>query len=121
MILTREQAIELHRDMWNWIADEVEKIKKVVDIWKYKENYCKANGYIRVKHFCFLCEYTRGECSLCPLDWESEAFAYMCEKKDDYDKNHGGLWLRCLDAETWEEQATFARKIANLTERKSVL
>ena len=49
MILTREQAIELHRDMWNWMADEIEKIKKVVDIWKYKENYCKANGYIRVK------------------------------------------------------------------------
>ena len=30
MRLTREQAIAEHRKMWNWIADETEKLKRRV-------------------------------------------------------------------------------------------
>lgn len=30
-----KKAIENHRKMWNWIADETEKQKRAVDKWEY--------------------------------------------------------------------------------------
>lgn len=32
MKLTKQQVIEGHRKMWNWIADEIEKEKEVLNI-----------------------------------------------------------------------------------------
>lgn len=119
--LTKKQAIELHRDMWNCIADEIERSKKVLDIFGLKRRYCKTAGFGRVMFNCFLCEYAghvaesyANMCSYCPLEWESKFNEFMCE----HNINAGdGLWLKCCDAETWQEQAALARQIANLPER----
>lgn len=111
--LTREQAIAEHRKMWNWIADEIEKKNKVLGIWNLKDRYCEIKGFELVLYNCFLCEYTKANCVNCPIDWKNDSAMYMCER-------NGGLWVKCRDAETWQEQAALARQIANLPERTDV-
>lgn len=126
MKLTKEQAIEKHREMWNWITDKIIEEKNVQNIYGLKQTYCEnkfPNQYIL--NYCFLCEYSkeygRENCSLCPLDWESKCNNFMCE--DKYNISDGlGLWWHCqihFDKwlNNWEEQAALARQIANLPER----
>lgn len=65
MELTREQAIEEHRKMWNWLAEHPEKDKG---------GYLELNDFEHVNSECFLCYYSRqneGECcgEECIIDW----------------------------------------------------
>lgn len=118
MQLTREQAIFYHRDMWNWIADEIEKAKSVLSVIKLKEEYCKRNMF-NVLYSCFLCDYTNHECYKCPLKWNSIPMYNMCEHLLSYG-DMKGIYCQCKYALTWQKQAALARKIANLTERTDV-
>ena len=43
MELTREEAIRYHREMWNWIADEIEVRECVQDIHKLKRKFAKEH------------------------------------------------------------------------------
>lgn len=110
MKLTKQQAIEGHRKMWNWIADEIERGKYVCIIRELKFFYCIANNLI-LRQNCFCCEYNSGyyDCSRCPLDWIETL--HCCDNEDS-------LYNRVKDADTWQEQADLARQIANLPERK---
>lgn len=69
MKLTRKQAIMWHRNMWNDMADEIEKCKAIIDVPSFKSKYCISHGFEKVLYDCFLCEYTKGNCTLCPLEW----------------------------------------------------
>lgn len=127
MQLTREQAIAEHRKMWNWIAGFIENSKTISDIDGLKEIYCKrVEKECEILHNCFLCEYTSFvsfgvkycSCDECPIKWESESNKFMCERKRNVTGD--GLWIKCRDAETWQEQDALARQIANLPERTDV-
>lgn len=78
--MTREEAIEAHRKMWNWIADESEKTGKIknkldyhveMGLLKNKEYYYPING-------CYICEYALEicddgyMCDFCPIGWGSK-------------------------------------------------
>lgn len=112
MKLTKQQAIEGRRKMWNWIADEIKKEKCICNIVILKIRYCKQNS-LDLFCNCFCCEYTASkhsdDCSLCPLDW-------LITKTCYHDKN--SLFNRVVSCTTWQEQADLARQIANLPERK---
>ena len=46
--LSRSEAVSLHRKMWNWIADELEKmaldgICTYEDVFDMKQRFCKEN------------------------------------------------------------------------------
>lgn len=84
MELTREQAIEEHRKMWQWIAEQYEKMEHTnyigysdcMNPFDLKEKYILENGhddFSSVYLDCFLCEYTSElddvGCENCPLDW----------------------------------------------------
>ena len=82
-ILTKEQAIQGHRDMWNWIAEQYENGRCCYLI-TLKEEYCDKNN-LNLRHCCFLCEYdsqifekdflddkTTEICDNCPLLWGTE-------------------------------------------------
>lgn len=109
MILTREQAILEHRIMWNEMAAQIEKTRKRVHILSWKKEYMKSKKY-HCQNNCFLCEYSNAlnpnTCNYCPLDINNNLLCL------------DGLYDACVHAITWEEQAKFARKIANLPERK---
>lgn len=108
MNLTREQAIAEHRKMWNWIADEIDKIKAPCDIHDLKCEYLKNSEFKYVLRGCFLCAYSdmKGGCIACPL---------MPDVNNPWCL--GGLFRNCVYSEDWQEQAALARQIANLPER----
>lgn len=122
MKLTKEQAITEHRKMWNYIADVIEEYAHCFNVYYLKQVYCfnyqEKYQVDTILDYCFLCEYTEGDCDKCPLEWVSKISKYMCEDFEQFDNR--GLWRRCCYAEKWQEQAALARQIANLPERKDV-
>lgn len=115
MNLTREQAIAEHRKMWNWIAEQIEDKQSVIDIEICKGEYCAEHGFT-INCNCFLCEYTEENniaCSECILKWGDNA-------EDECGMTHDekpGIYRKAIYSEYWQEQASLARKIANLPER----
>ena len=131
MKLTKAEAIQKCRDMWNWIADETERRNCVVD----KEEYFVEHGMEEneVVNGCYLCEYDFAgnpefkTCHFCPIDFG---------EVEEYDEE-GCRNNPCIDAldspfRKWNIQmgrcwavngeydilAKFAREIANLPERE---
>ena len=110
MKLTKQQAIEGHRKMWNWIADKIEREKRRFYIYDLKEIYCRENNLL-LRHNCFCCEYSGDDdrgCEKCPVDWEKTEHCSDDEKS---------LYTLVLYAYTWQKQAELARTIANLPEK----
>ena len=60
MKLTKQQTIEGHRKMWNWIADEIEKRRRTVCIVELKMEYCK-NNHLELRKWCFAANIMRGK------------------------------------------------------------
>lgn len=121
MGLTRKEAIQKCRDMWNWIADETEKLGRIVK----KEEYFEKHGLQVPEHYCYLCEYTLDEddfdcrtvdCWECPLNFGVEG-RYACENPESPYKQ---WWyaITNLEESTIAEIAGLAREVANLPERE---
>lgn len=97
--LTKEQAIEWHKKMWNFILENENKKSEDLRLnIKYrrelKEKFLKENGFCidDVKNECFLCQYAYQQlknkrnfdnskeinyCKYCPINW-----CHECKKKD---------------------------------------
>ena len=82
MGLTKEQAIEEHRKMWRWIAEELEShtveelCKKYFGLSAMKAEYLIKNDKTIVLNCCFCCEYAAQVvgavieiCKECPIKW----------------------------------------------------
>lgn len=125
MEFTKEQAITEHRKMWNWIADMIEEKKEVQEIRNLKKKYCDIHfEYENIINYCFLCHYDHMRndaydryCSLCPLEWESDAANFMCLDAKTKCDNKGLYDLCCDEDDNYIKQATLAREIAELKER----
>lgn len=122
--LTKQKAIEEHRKMWNWIADELEKgaCTGKCSVTILKDKYCDMNGMSPTNE-CFCCAYdeqfriNHRNCEYCPIIWDSEYQDYMCE---DIDVDTAGLWIQanCLSHRgEYTKAGLIARQIANLPER----
>lgn len=115
--LTKKQAVEEHRKMWRWIAEETEKQKRVITKEEYLSLYYK-DIYLVNAWFC--CEYSvqqGGLCKKCPINWDSECDKYMCCDKTNFeDDNLYALWTEAGDTENWKKAAEVARQIAELPE-----
>ena len=118
--LTKEQAIEEHRKMWRWIAEETEKRQKIV----HKEDYFKEYFPAEIIFCnCFCCEYAVrisgiSECKFCPIDWDSKYNHCMCMNKNFRHDGLYSLWGFATSCDDWKEAAELARQIAELPERK---
>lgn len=126
-MLSKEEAIRKHRDMWNWIADRIMERKQSVIIGELKREYVIQHNE-NIAYNCYLCEYCIGmlekdedewkeeRCKYCPLDWESdgdEDGLYQCLENHD----EMGLYSKADRTVVWEEQYELCKKIANLKER----
>ena len=101
MELTKEKALELHRQMWTemqkMFGDKPSAMKRVT----FKDKWCEEHfPGVEIRHSCFFCEYTRqfsgcGEedCSKCPVVWPCEPSDgiddYFCEGKALIDEENG--------------------------------
>ena len=127
MQLTREQAIEEHRKMWNWIADQHENGELSADLKaKYIEVFFPGESIL---HHCFCCEYSRlsdnlFSCDSCPFNWGENLGinSHMCIDKY-YEDDACGLYSLWLDEVVYGNPINakiLAREIADLPEREGV-
>lgn len=112
-IYTKEEIIKLHREMWNYIADNV-SVNNTVSMLKSK--FCKDRG-IEIFNYCFCCAWGvqvtgshLGEnmCPECPIKWGNEELLdnFFCEgAKED------GLYAEALNA-SCEGDVKTARRLA---------
>lgn len=130
MQLTKEQAVQKHRKMWNWIADQYENKTDVFSqcgcIQEIKHRYIELYIKEDVRCDCFCCEYSYNQnlgCDECPINWNSISNDSMCMYKDNNDQRHlyGVIqykWFKTMTVEDRLKCAQIARQIANLPERK---
>ncbi|MFR2774827.1 MAG: hypothetical protein ACLTBR_03240 [Anaerostipes sp.] len=125
--LTREQAVSLHRKMWNWIADETERTRTIINKYEYFKAMGITYSYDIPDYACYCCEYAiqqnneeyENRCKCCPLDWGSDCDEYMCLDKK-FMGYYDGLferWNLATSIYDIEESIELAREIANLRER----
>ncbi len=73
MILTREQALEYHRQMWYDMREDLGDCPSWDDRMIYKHKWCRKKFPKElIGADCFLCEYALqavGNCDGCPIDW----------------------------------------------------
>lgn len=119
MKLTREEAIERTRDMWNWIANKTLEREIIVTKWSYFiENGIDIDD-IPVSE-CYLCEYSEqygvydAKCKYCPLKFTSETKSFGCLNDDSPFNKWDEVRFACGD---YELAAKYAREIANLPEK----
>ena len=126
MELTKEKAIEEHRKMWNWIADEIIKRGKPVGEKEYIKLFFPEE---QVESQSFLCEFVGRdeECGdECPLDWGITKHCSGVIRKREEGKiveTIYGLYLSYIEYAFYhkncEKASEIAREIANLPEKSS--
>lgn len=133
---TKQQAVEEHRKMWRWIANELETHSvgelagKYYGLSEMKKEY--MNKFIeehKTNHFvlkcCFCCEYAAQEngdiqtrCIECPVVWPGEGeHLYQCDVKGGIYGSayeHYGEMIYCcndLFCMSWAERAIEHKEI----------
>jgi hypothetical protein len=107
MKLTKKKAIELHRELWDWLYHHPGNWKGDWPGWK---------EYGKVAEDCFLCEYVGSNnltCSKCPLDWGPTD---RCCNPFDIENN--GYFARWNDALTPKTRKKYAKIIRDLPRKK---
>ena len=108
--MTKQEALENHRKLWNWIADKTMERKRRVE----KFEYFEENGIDMILNGCYCCKYDsqfNNLCDHCPIDWGNDNND-CCYKNSPYNK-----WSFEYD---YLKAAQYAREIANLPEREGV-
>lgn len=131
MKLTKKRAIEEHRKMWNWIAEQYENETDILfelhNVERLKDYYIRLHfnelSDLEMTSNCFCCVYDdqyHYDCSNCPLEWESNDNYMPCIQMGD----EPGLFeiVYVLTRSTFLKESIefcgkIARKIANLPER----
>lgn len=118
--LTKQEAVENHRKMWNWISSETLKRKRKVTEKDYF-NEVRLDDFLIEDSYC--CEYddqkhefNESFCKHCPLVWESKVGEVMCINKYQIGDCEG-LYIKWWDEIDYKRCAELAEKIANLSEK----
>ena len=127
--LSKQEAVENHRIMWNWIAEEtLIRKRKVYEINYFNEviGTCGACEKDYPNNGCYCCEYVSkqagtnefgdGVCKYCPLDWKSKCNEFGCIHKNLFG-DFNGLYSQWEREKDYEKCGQLASGIANLAER----
>jgi len=78
MKLTKEKALELHRELWDWLSKNPEKRKSQWPGWvNYDSEWARGN------QFCFACAGSPNACEECLLEWPGVDCCNDVEEGDD--------------------------------------
>ena len=90
MDLTREQALELHRQMWGDMQKELGDNPPRRDRYYFKQQWCEEHfPNESILSDCFLCEYVRQisimalRCYNCPIKWGNDNAKFNCQGYGD--------------------------------------
>ena len=71
MSLSKEKALELHRQMWSDMQKELGDCPSANNREAFKIEWCNKHFQDEsIFHNCFLCEYAI-DCNRCPINWSS--------------------------------------------------
>lgn len=134
--ITKEEAITLHRKMWNEIADMIKEGIHYSLVMEYKREALDRLGVERGVHerplnHCYCCEYSeqnavRGVhgCPNCPLEWSTQERVGAVNPTCGWDDSPYSKFVYALPAsdnfERLEKLEQYAREVANLPERTEV-
>lgn len=94
MDLTRERALELHREMWTDMQNVFGNDPDGKDRESYKAWWCYERGFGNIKNYCFLCEYSHDKspwfCHHCPVKWPTQYGTCISGLLEDGTKLGGG-------------------------------
>lgn len=81
--LTREKALELHRQMWTDMQRDLGDTPNGGQRVEYKTQWCDVHfPKESIENSCFLCEYdkssARNNCKSCPIRWPYEDDFPIC-------------------------------------------
>lgn len=82
--MTEKEYKEKHREMWGRIVEEY-KNGNLEDICTLKMKILREMGYDSIRHDCFACEFSEGNCDKCPI-----------VKKCGYCENSLSVWNKLL-------------------------
>jgi hypothetical protein len=106
--MTKKEAVEHHRKMWRWIAEDTVIRKDKV----FKSEYLTTTDSNYLLNDCFCCEYvsqfTNDNCIICPIVWPGGS---CCGKT--------GLYTKFVNAKSLKQRAEIARIISELPERET--
>lgn len=105
--MIKEEAIQKHRDMWNWISQQTKKRKHKVSKLDYFNENRRSTEKIPYC-FCYCCDYAHGQCGKCPVVWPNKSACIDTLYSD---------WCNCKF--NWRKAACLAKKIACLPVRKT--
>ena len=116
MILTKQEAIKNHREMWNWIVKQYEN-ESYKTINELKEEYLyEIKGEPNIINYdCYCCEYANNlklkhRCYGCPLVWTEEDVKNKYAKDKSYFENKP---YYCMNMES---STGLYEQLENLTE-----
>lgn len=104
MELTKEKALELHREMWSDMRDELGDNPSWDERWEFKRDWVAEHFPLsNVTHDCFLCEYAISKegihtnfcnavCAYCPLKRTAKDIPNTCECGHDAIDGHWHDW-----------------------------
>lgn len=119
--MTKQEAIEKHRALWEWLTKENKKRYENNEYLAKKLDYFrkhKISHADRPHHLCYACQYAIEQadelhkCAYCPLDWPDGGCL-------SYDRN--GLYhqyVLAIENDDSISAINIAHKIANLPEKK---
>lgn len=119
-VLTKEEAVRRHRELWNKIAELIKEngIEEYdYDVIEIKVSALKELGYDPncIAECCWCCEYNNSKeclgCKACPIEWGTG----ICSESE-----FGEFWDAVEGEESEEHAYNIAIKIANLPEREDV-
>ena len=136
MKLTKQKAIEEHRKMWNWIADQYESNRNS-ELRVLKREYIKE--YTDIEHIscdCFLCEYVFDVmmieqlvmfkdpvegCKYCPVTWvNKEEDEHTIKLRCCPCENEDSPYLKAKRAINLKVKSKLAGEIANLPVKEGI-
>lgn len=112
-------AVSLHRELWNWIADNPGQNKRGWPRWDFNGGdveFCK--------YLCFCCAYndskTERECIYCPVKWPTKSTRAYCNSIYNDDLGLLPRFMHYLFNGNYEKSSQLARAIANLPENNKL-
>lgn len=113
---SKEQAIFLHRQMWEEMKEKLGDNPSNSERVNFKDLWCEAHGYGGISNSCFLCAYDDqfacGDCSFCPIDWSSIT-------EDGFGKGRCyGNYINDCNGVAWSDAPI--SEILNLPEKRSL-
>lgn len=118
MGLTREQAIENHKKMWNWISDKTMERKRIVYEWEYFGENKVHDIPIGFNYGCEYDRYHNSDCKNCILKFieKNKENIQMnttpcCNPEHPHSK-----WVLCFENNDYINASKYAKKIAEFIE-----